>query len=432
MAHGGGTYTVQNKILGGAYFKFTSIPQATATIADRGVSAIALGLSWGDGENVRKVEAGEFLTNSLKLFGYDYSDPKMFALRELFLHTKEAYIYRLDGSGTKATSNNAEAKYAGTRGNDLRYVIEVDDEDVYTVTHYLGNRKLNSQIVTSASELVDDDFIIWDKEEQLVATAGINLTGGTDSTITTAEHQAFLDKMERYSDTNSIGFYVPNTDNLSTVNTLYATWAKYMRDDVGLRLQAVLSGYAGDNYTIVNVNSENGYDCIPWVIGVNAGTEVNKSATNMTYDGEATINVDFTQKELEDAIKAGKFTFHAVGDEIRVLEDINSFVSITDEQGEIFCDNQTIRVIDTYADAVGTVFNNKYHGKVPNDVNGRISLWSDVIKVLNQLRDIRAIEPFDSKEITVNQGDSKKSVLVNATYSVINTMVRLYTNTVIS
>ena len=46
MAYGGGVYTVQNKILGGAYFKFSSTPQATATIADRGMSAMALDLNW--------------------------------------------------------------------------------------------------------------------------------------------------------------------------------------------------------------------------------------------------------------------------------------------------------------------------------------------------------------------------------------------------
>ncbi|MFN1915589.1 hypothetical protein ACK2IE_21710 [Clostridioides difficile] len=35
---------------------------------------------------------------------------------------------------------------------------------------------------------------------------------------------------------------------------------------------------------------------------------------------------------LEEALKTGKFIFHKVGDEVHVLEDINTFVSFTDDK----------------------------------------------------------------------------------------------------
>lgn len=42
---------------------------------------------------------------------------------------------------------------------------------------------------------------------------------------------------------------------------------------------------------------------IPWVTGVIGGTAVNKSATNMTYDGEYDVDTDFTQTQLENGIR---------------------------------------------------------------------------------------------------------------------------------
>lgn len=51
-----------------------------------------------------------------------------------------------------------------------------------------------------------------------------------------------------------------------------------------------------------------------------AGCAVNASNTNKKYDGEFTVNTDYTQKQLEKAISDGEFAFHRVGQDIRVLE----------------------------------------------------------------------------------------------------------------
>ena len=49
---------------------------------------------------------------------------------------------------------------------------------------------------------------------------------------------------------------------------------------------------------------------IPWTVGVVAGTAVNKSATNMDYDGEYSIDTSYTQTQLENGIKEGSWMFH--------------------------------------------------------------------------------------------------------------------------
>ena len=136
--------------------------------------------------------------------------------------------------------------------------------------------------------------------------------------------------------------------------------------------------------------------------------------------------IDFTQAQLEAAIRAGEFSFHKVGQVIRVLNDTNSLVTLTEDKGEIFQDNQTIRVIDQIANDIATLFTTKYLGVIPNDASGRISLWADIVKHHEELAKIRAIEGFSEDDITVDQGESKKSVVVGDAVTVVNAMTQLY------
>lgn len=427
MALGGGTYTTQNKVLPGAYFLFISKATASATLSDRGVAAMGFDLDWGVDDVIFDVESGDLQKNSLKIFGYDYTSDKLRDLRELFLHATTLHAYKLTSGGTKATNAFATAACTGVRGNDLKIVIQtdVDDESKFVVSLYLGTTLVDKQTVATAAELVANDFVTWKAEAELIVTAGIALEGGTNGTSDATAHQRFLDKIESYPDTNAIGYM----GNESTIKALYVAFEKRMRDEVGIKLQAVVHGHAGDDIGCVNVKNQ--VELVPWVLGVTAGTAVNKSATNMKYDGELIVNTDYTQKQLEAAIKAGEFVLHQVGSEVHVLEDINSFTSVTDEMGDVFKDNQTVRVIDSIAIAVANIFTSKYLGKVPNDKPGRTSLWSDIVKIHQDLSDIRAIEDFESGDIVVEQGDTKKSVLVNSVITVVNTMARLYMKTIV-
>lgn len=73
-----------------------------------------------------------------------------------------------------------------------------------------------------------------------------------------------------------------------------------------------------------------------------------------------------------------------------------------------------------------SLFNTKYLGKVQNDAAGRVSLWSDIVQHHNQLQTIRAIENFDSEQVTVMQGDLRKSVAVADYVQPVSTMEQLY------
>lgn len=120
-----------------------------------------------------------------------------------------------------------------------------------------------------------------------------------------------------------------------------------------------------------------------------------------------------------------KARFNEVNTELTKAK-ANSFISITDEKSSDFSSNQTIRVLDQIANDIAVLFGKKYLGKVPNDAAGRISLWNDIVKHHTELQDIRAIENFSGENVTVEKGDTKKSVVVTDYVTPVNAMEQLY------
>lgn len=47
--YGGGQWTTQNKVLGGAYINFISAARVTTNLSERGVASMPLELDWGCG-----------------------------------------------------------------------------------------------------------------------------------------------------------------------------------------------------------------------------------------------------------------------------------------------------------------------------------------------------------------------------------------------
>ena len=435
MALGGGTFISQNKVLPGAYVNFVSMSAANATLSDRGIATMPLELDWGTEGEVFTVTNIEFQKNSMKYFGYPYDHEKMRGLRDLFKNVSTFHAYRLNGGGNKASNTYATARCSGVRGNDLKIIIRnhLDSEMYFDVITCMETTVVDTQTVSAANELVDNDYVIFKKEAGLDVTAGLPLSGGTTGSIDGDAHQDYLDKIESYS-FNALG--VDTTD--STVADVYVNFTKTMREEMGVKFQTILYNKAADYEGVINIKNKvktpnyKESSLVYWVTGASAGCEVNKSNLNKTYDGEFDVDVAYTQLQIIDAIQAGHFVFHKVGNEIRVLDDVNSLVTTTDTKGDIFKDNQTIRVIDQIANDTAVLFNTRYLGKVPNDTPGRISFWNDLVKMRLDMQTIRAIENFDEEDVTVELGDTKKSVVVNDAIEVINTMAKLYMTTVVA
>ena len=319
MALGGGTFLVQNKKLPGSYINFVSLPTASATLSDRGTVTMPLALDWGPDDAVFTVKNGDFIKHSMKYFGYDYTSEKLKGLRDLFMNAITLHAYRLNGGGKKAANAYATARYSGTRGNDLITVISanVDEPELFDVSTYMGVDQIETQTVAEMKELFDNDYVKWNTDAVLQETAGMPLEGGTNGEVTGGSYQKYLDAIEKYT-FNAMG--VVTTDN--TVKSLFSAFVKRMRDEVGMKFQLVLHRYTKPDYmgavSVENICTDGAQRVdgkmvhpdeaalVYWVTGVEGGIAVNKSAMNKKYDGEYTVDVNYTQKELENAIDAGR------------------------------------------------------------------------------------------------------------------------------
>lgn len=460
MALGGGTWVTQSKILPGAYINFVSAANASASLSERGIATLPLPLDWGPENEVVTVEAGDLQKNSQKLFGYAYPADELRPIREIFRHARTVHFFRLDAGGQKAACEYARAKYPGMRGNALRMVIaenenSTEESKLYDVSTFLGTVQVDQQKgIAQASDLKNNDYVDFIADAVLAPTASVPLTGGTNGAVEEAAYQTYLDKMEAYT-FNAMGCPSPDT----AVSDLFVSYCKRLRDEAGKKFQVVVFRNLADYEGVVSLKNgiaeeseipavagaavvgktflgrkdgQKDPALIPWVTGVVAGMAVNQSAMNLTYDGEYKVDTNYTQTELEDCVREGSFVLHQVDDQTAVLEDINTFVSVTDEKSADFSSNQVVRVLDQVANDVALLFRRKYIGKIANDNAGRISLWNDIVKHHQELQNIRAIEGFTSDSVTVSPGDSKKAVVVTDHITPVSAMAQLYMSIVVA
>lgn len=300
-------------------------------------------------------------------------------------------------------------------GHDVGKVIEMKRE-------YFYNEALETfGFAHNSDELAPIREIFCNAEKVYVYDLG------TDKTV--AEACAALEPYEF----NTLCAYTSDTDDISD----YIDAVKNWRNNIGKKCSLVVYNTAADHEGIINVvsNVSNAgaatHVLTAWVAGADAGCAINASCTNKLYNGEYDIVVDKTQSQLETCLESGQFVFHLVYGEIRVLEDINSLTTFTDDKGEDFKYNQTIRVIDQIANDIAKLFNTKYLGKIPNDADGRMSLWSDIVAHHREMEEMRAIEDFNPTLLKVERGSTKKAVVVNDVVTVVNAMAQLYMTVIV-
>lgn len=437
---GGGTFITQNKVLPGTYHNFISAARAFSTLSDRGYVGLPMPLDWGPDGEVFAVTIEDLQKDTRKIFGYEYDHPKLKGIRDVFKNAHTVYFYKLSVNAVVAQNDYATAKYKGVRGNDIKIVIQanVDEPTKFDVQTLLDNVVVDEQVaVEKASELVDNDYVIWKDTATLEETAGTPLVGGSNGdAITGGAHQEALDALESYG-FNTLGCL----SSEEAVKSLYVEYTKRLRDEVGSKFQLIGHKLGdADHEGVIDVQNdaigdgEEVFGAVYWTVGAQAGVAVNRSNTNKRYDGEFSLDMKETQTQLQltELLKAGKYVFHRVGEEIRVLEDVNTFTSFTADKNEDFALNQVIRVLDQIAVDTATLFNNKYLGKIPNDQSGRVSLWGDIVANRRELQGIRAIQNFNPDQVTVEQGNSKKSVVVNEVVEPTVAMSQLYITTTVA
>lgn len=444
MPIGGGTFTVQNKILPGAYINFVSLG-SVARMGTRGVAALALELNWGPEDKVFSMYAEDFNKSAQTVFGYDPTAAEILLVREALKRARTLLIYRVNSGGQKATAEiggmTVTAAWGGTRGNDISVAIltNADDATKVDVVTYLDGQVMDSQTVVKESGsagLKANDFVTFGVAESLEVAVATKLTGGENAEVNGAAHTKALNGFE-VETFNVIGY--PGTDEQT--KSLYATFVKRLRDDEGKKVVGVLYNYKGDNIGLINVKNGvvlsdgttvTGDKAVAWVAGASAGAEINESLTNDAYDDAVDVDVKYTKSQFEAAIQAGEFVFYADNGAARVLTDINSLTTFGGGVTEDWTSNRVIRVLDGWANDVARIFGDSYIGRVTNSDTGRQLFKADLVSLALQYQGIDAISDFKSEDITIQQGNGKRDVAVDSALKPNDSMEKLYMTTVVN
>lgn len=425
----GDTFLTHNKVLPGAYINFISKARAIGNMSERGVVAMALKNNWGLENTIVSIKVEDFEKDSLKILGYEYTDEKLKPFREAFKNAKEIKFFRI-GTGTKASTTignlNVVAKYSGTKGNDIKIKISANvDDEKHTVYTYVGDVLVDECVASSVDEMTENDFVVFSGTGAFEETAGTSLTGATDTETTNAEYSKFLSAVE----TESFNVLVYDGDDVQTKG-LFESFTKRLRNDEGVKICTVLYNYTKADFEGI-VSVKNDKNLVYWTGGALAGAEINESLTNKIYDGEFDFNAKYSNSELKEAIQNGEFVFYYDSGDIRVLKDINSFVSFNVDKNSDFSNNQIIRILDATANDVANIFNKYYLGKMQNDDLGRDIFKSELINYFNNLQAIRAIDNFSTEDIFIKKGTEKGDVVVDLMIEPVASMDKLYMKCVI-
>ena len=215
-----------------------------------------------------------------------------------------------------------------------------------------------------------------------------------------------------------------------------ATWIAAMRDDEGVKCQAVLANYDADSEGIINVvqgimlsdgTSLTAAQVTAWVAGATAGASITTSNTGMKYVGAVDVVNRMTKSEMESAVGDGEFIFKVdSAQNVTVVYDINSLTSVTAEKGKMFTKNRVIRTIDNIANDITSIFESNYVGKVNNNEDGRALLKGALADYFTTLENMEAIQNFETNDVEVTAGNDSDAVLVTANIQPVDSVEKIY------
>jgi len=443
----GGTWTAQNKRRPGAYINTKGVPQGKPdTSLGRLLLIGANELNWG-ANGVIELDAG---SDYKALLGADLTDPKLAAFKEAS-KAAQTVLYLNSNDGVKAkVADDAlpwvfTAKYAGTRGNDITISVEKDlnDETLVTVSTLFGTELVDQQNVrtTTASGLKSNAYVDVEyvgDDTKLTALAGATtykLSGGTTVASDVTEKLNDVLSTEQYNVVSTAGI-APD----SNLHALVATAVKRLRENEGYKVRAVVvaqEGGASFDYEGVTAVA-NGVELtdgtqLPatiaagWFAGVSASASAGTSLTYAQYPDAVSAYPKLSNEVTINDLNAGLVVFSGRRDGTVVVEqDINSLVTYTDEKPAAFAKNRVIRALDAVATYSADLFESQYIGKVNNDATGRDLFKAALMSYLSGQVTAGVLLSYDADSLSVEAGNDKDSVVVNAAIMTVDAMEKLY------
>nr|DAW43753.1 MAG TPA: tail sheath protein [Caudoviricetes sp.] len=436
----GGTWNSQNKVLPGVYIRFKTGQALGLTVGERGTVTICEPMSWGP---VGQVTPVTLTTDVTPITGYDITDPHNQFLQEMFKGTNRTsapttiLLYRPTASGSaKATVTTgqltATALYPGARGNDITIVVTelTDPESTFTVSTVVDGAIVDQQTAAEVTDLVSNAWVTFSGSGALTANTGAALTGGQDGTVQSAAYSTYLTAIEPYD------FDIMVYDGQdSTVQTALLSFIERVNDNNGQYCQLVASGLSNPNSRyVINVNSpvtlSDGTELTPqqvtwWAGGAQAGAMYNQSLTYAQYPG-AVSTVMWTVDEYANQIQAGNFVLFAEDGVVKVMQDINTLTTYTEDIGQVYSKNRVMRLCNTIANDIFQQFSANFIGVVNNNEQGRARFQAAIVGYLQQIQDNQGIQNFASDDVEVLPGTAIDAIVVNVAIQAVDSVEKIY------
>ncbi|MDL2217381.1 phage tail sheath family protein [Christensenellaceae bacterium OttesenSCG-928-M15] len=433
----GGNWTSQNKVLPGVYTNVTGKGTSADNTGIRGIVALPMAISWLEPKTIIPVTSDD-IGSLTEMIGN-----AALPVREALKYATTALIYRLN-QGAKAMTTlgslTATAKHEGVIGNSLQVSIEAipDIEDQYYVRTFRDGAEMDIQQGATAADIKENAYITFSGDGALEANAGVTLSGGSDGTVTTQDYADALQALELQT-FHSVACMTAESD----VIDLMVAYAERLRAEEGKNIQAVVPNVLGINsisvlsvknsYTLADGTALTVPQATAFVAGATAGVPLSESLTNATVAGAVDVSERYTTSQMINLVRAGQIVFVPGpygSNSVTILKDINTLITYTEEQPEVFAKNKIIRTVDAVADTIYQKGYMSYIGKTPNTDRGRMLYKSEIMTYFRELEAQEILQNVAPEDINIRRGNDIDAVVVDYAIQPVDVMEKIY-NTIV-
>lgn len=483
----GGTWRIQNKRRPGVYINVRGDGKPVLTTPlGRLLMFQNKPLGWGKKGIIELTATSDFTA----LTGHKNTDKVLAPVYEALKDAETVLLLNDFDGGVKATAKKdgvytINAKYEGEQGNNISVsfapaplVDSANTQDV-TVTTIFGTKQVDQVKITlpkasadaiAAAELTKEDQLevhndyvditfgtnpadvtkeLNGKGEYPLYTAifngltqnaaNVSLAGGTNGTNKVVDDMNDYLENEFYAVATTAGW-----DESSNIHKLLVEEIKLLRENVGIKVRAVVPNEQGMVYNYEGVSTVlNGYVLTDGTVitpniaaarfaGMSASATPDQALTYTQLDDAAEAKPKLNNDKTIEALNAGQIVFTTrAGNRVVIEQDINSLTKFTSVKPKDFGKNRIIRTLDEICTNTTQTFETSFLGKVSNNEAGRNVFKANRIGYLTGLQNQNMIRDFENSDLTLSQGDEKDAVLMELYVTPVDAMEKLYVNLIV-
>ena len=483
----GGTWRMQNKVRPGVYINVRGDGKPVLTTPlGRLLMFQNKPLGWGKNGIIELKATSDFTA----LTGHNSTDEVLAPVHEALKGAETVLLLNDFTGGAKSTATKTgvytvNAKYEGEQGNNISVSFVpspladgANTQDV-TVTTIFGTKEVDQVKITlpkaSADAIakagltkedqleVHNDYVditfgttpaevtseLNGKGEYPLYTAiyngltqsatNVTLAGGTNGTNKVVDDMHDYLENEYYAVATTAGW-----EESSNIHKLLAEEIKLLRENVGIKVRAVVPNSTGVVYNYEGVSTVlNGYVLNDGIVitpniaaarfaGMSASATPDQALTYTQLDDAAEAKPKLNNDKTIEALNAGQIVFTTrSGERVVIEQDINSLTKFTSTKPKDFSKNRVIRTLDEICTNTTQTFETSFLGKVSNNEAGRNVFKANRIGYLTGLQNQNMIRDFENSDLTLSQGGEKDAVLMELYVTPVDAMEKLYVNLIV-